>query len=88
MVVVAILGVLGVAVLAIYQDLTTRARQSAGGGTLGSLRSAVSRHIAKNGAPPADQAVLDTLVHPSPPTFLQYSGYSYSAATGVVTAVP
>jgi type II secretory pathway pseudopilin PulG len=88
MVVVAILGVLAISVLAIYQDLTTRARQAADDGTLGALRSAVALFIAGNGFPPPDQAVLDTLVKPSPPVFLFYTGYDYDPGSGTVTAKP
>lgn len=88
MVVMVILGILAISIIAIYQDLTTRARQAADDGTLGALRSAVSQYVAKNGATPPDTTVLDSLVSPTPPQFLYYAGYAYDPATGIVTGVP
>jgi hypothetical protein len=88
MVVVVIIGVLSISVIAIYLDLAGKARHAADDGTLGSLRSAVSMHVAKSGFPPPDKPALEALIIPSPPVFQHYSGYTYDPSSGLVTPIP
>jgi prepilin-type N-terminal cleavage/methylation domain-containing protein len=84
MVVVAIIGVLLVIALVLFQDAQRRARLAADQATMNAMRSAITIYYGKhNGHFPASPGVY---VVPSPPIFqCALLQYSYDTSTGLLT---
>jgi type IV pilus assembly protein PilA len=89
MVVVAIIAIIAAIAITLYQDVQKKARLAADLGTIAALRSAGAIYYGKNDGVFASQAMLGTLVQPSPPV-IQCQGATWAAdnTNGVITYTP
>jgi type IV pilus assembly protein PilA len=85
MVVVAIIAIVAAIAVAVFQDLTQKAKLAADQDTVGSLRSAVALYYGKtNGLIPTTMASINTLLTPAP-TFQCTVNPTYDSTNGKVT---
>jgi type IV pilus assembly protein PilA len=84
MVVVAIIAIIAAVAITAFQGIQKKARLAADTGTVASLRSGVAIYYGKyNGRFPPSDAVLETLVTPTP-TWQCTKTYSYDTGNGRV----
>ena len=85
MVVVTIIAIIAAIAVALFQDLSKKAKLSADQDTVASLRSAVALYYGRNnGSLPAAMGSINTLVTPSP-IFQCTVLPSYDSVSGVIT---
>jgi prepilin-type N-terminal cleavage/methylation domain-containing protein len=83
MVVVAIIAIIAAIAITLYQDVQKKAKLAADQGTIAALRSATAIYYGRhNGNFPVDQAMLNTLVVPTPNWQCTGNAYSYTAGNG------
>ncbi len=89
MVVVAIIAIIAAIAITLYQDVQKKARLAADQGTLAAIRSATAIYFGKNDGVFPTQAMLSTLVQPSPPV-MQCPGGTWAVDTtnGKITYTP